>query len=222
MKHSIKELQLILNYNFQDIELLKKSLIHKSFDNQINNEKLEFLGDRVLGLVISKKLLEIYPDEKEGIIDKKYANLVNKKTCSDIARKINIKKFMSLGSSHKFLERSDDKIMSDCLEALIGAIYLDSGLRSAEKFILNFWKANLQNSSQLQIDSKTKLQEYSLKKFKELPKYTFHKKTGPQHKPVFKTEVQIPNSKKFTGTGTSKKNAQQNAAGKLLNELKII
>ncbi len=222
MKHSIKELQLILNYNFQDIELLKKSLIHKSFDNQINNEKLEFLGDRVLGLVISKKLLEIYPDEKEGIIDKKYANLVNKKTCSDIARKINIKKFMSLGSSHKFLERSDDKIMSDCLEALIGAIYLDSGLRSAEKFILNFWKANLQNSSQLQIDSKTKLQEYSLKKFKELPKYIFHKKTGPQHKPVFKTEVQIPNSKKFTGTGTSKKNAQQNAAGKLLNELKII
>ncbi len=222
MKHSIKELQLILNYNFQDIELLKKSLIHKSFDNQINNEKLEFLGDRVLGLVISKKLLEIYPDEKEGIIDKKYANLVNKKTCSDIARKINIKKFMSLGSSHKFLERSDDKIMSDCLEALIGAIYLDSGLRSAEKFILNFWKANLQNSSQLQIDSKTKLQEYSLKKFKKLPKYTFHKKTGPQHKPVFKTEVQIPNSKKFTGTGTSKKNAQQNAAGKLLNELKII
>ena len=222
MKIDYQNLEKKLKISFKDKNLLIKSLTHKSFDNQINNEKLEFLGDRVLGLVISKKLLEIYPDEKEGIIDKKYANLVNKKTCSDIARKINIKKFMSLGSSHKFLERSDDKIMSDCLEALIGAIYLDSGLRSAEKFILNFWKANLQNSSQLQIDSKTKLQEYSLKKFKELPKYIFHKKTGPQHKPVFKTEVQIPNSKKFTGTGTSKKNAQQNAAGKLLNELKII
>ncbi len=222
MKHTIKELQLILNYNFKNIELLKKSLIHKSFDNQINNEKLEFLGDRVLGLVISKKLLEIYPEEKEGIIDKKFANLVNKKTCSDIAKKINIKKFMTLGSSHKFLERSDDKIMSDCMEALIGAIYLDSGLKSVEKFILYFWKENLQNSSLPQIDSKTQLQEYSLKKFKELPKYTFYKKTGPQHKPMFKTEVQIPNSKKFTGTGTSKKKAQQKAAGKLLVELKII
>ena len=222
MKNSIKELQIILKYNFKSLELLKQSLIHKSFDNQNNNEKLEFLGDRVLGLIISKKLLEIYPDEKEGIIDKKFANLVNKKTCSIIAKKISIKKFMSLGSSHKFYERSDDKIMSDCLEALIGAIYLDGGLKSVEKFILNFWKENLKNSSFPLIDSKTKLQEYSLKKFKELPKYTFYKKTGPQHKPIFKTDVQIPNSKKFIGTGTSKKNAQQNAAGKLLHELKIL
>tara|TARA_A100001011_G_scaffold360539_1_gene407918 strand:+ start:3154 stop:3822 length:669 start_codon:yes stop_codon:yes gene_type:complete len=222
MKHSIKELQIILNYYFKDLGLLKQSLIHKSFDNQNNNEKLEFLGDRVLGLIISKKLLEIYPDEKEGIIDKKFANLVNKKTCSTIARKINIKKFMFLGSSYKFLERSDDKIISDCLEALVGAIYLDGGLKSVEKFILNFWKENLQNSSLPLIDSKTKLQEYSLKKFKELPKYTFYKKTGPQHKPIFKTDVQIPNSKKFIGTGTSKKNAQQDAASKLLIELKIL
>ena len=222
MKYSIKELQIILNYYFKDLGLLKQSLIHKSFDNQNNNEKLEFLGDRVLGLIISKKLLEIYPDEKEGIIDKKFANLVNKKTCSTIARKINIKKFMFLGSSYKFLERSDDKIISDCLEALVGAIYLDGGLKSVEKFILNFWKENLQNSSLPLIDSKTKLQEYSLKKFKELPKYTFYKKTGPQHKPIFKTDVQIPNSKKFIGTGTSKKNAQQDAASKLLIELKIL
>ena len=221
MKHSIKELQIILNYYFKDLGLLKQSLIHKSFDNQNNNEKLEFLGDRVLGLIISKKLLEIYPDEKEGIIDKKFANLVNKKTCSTIARKINIKKFMFLGSSYKFLERSDDKIISDCLEALVGAIYLDGGLKSVEKFILNFWKENLQNSSLPLIDSKTKLQEYSLKKFKELPKYIFSKKTGPQHKPLFMTEVQIPNSKKVTGTGSSKKNAQQNAASKLLKILKI-
>ena len=222
MKYSIKELQIILNYYFKDLGLLKQSLIHKSFDNQNNNEKLEFLGDRVLGLIISKKLLEIYPDEKEGIIDKKFANLVNKKTCSIIARKINIKRFMFLGSSYKFLERSDDKIISDCLEALVGAIYLDGGLKSVEKFILNFWKENLQNSSLPLIDSKTKLQEYSLKKFKELPKYTFYKKTGPQHKPIFKTDVQIPNSKKFIGTRTKKKNAQQDAASKLLTELKIL
>ena len=222
MKNLIKELQLTINYNFQNLDLLNRSLIHKSFDNQNNNEKLEFLGDRVLGLIISKKLLEIYPEEKEGIIDKKYANLVNKKTCLNIAKKIDIKKFMILGGSHQFLERSEDKIISDCLEALIGAIFLDGGLKSAEKFILSFWKENLQNSILPLIDAKTKLQEYSLKKFKELPKYKFYKKTGPQHKPTFKIDVQIQNSKKFVGTGNSKKSAQQNAANKLLMELKII
>jgi ribonuclease-3 len=222
MKNLKKELEIILDYNFKNSDLLKQSLIHKSFDNLNNNEKLEFLGDRVLGLVISKKLIEIYPEEREGIIDKKFANLVNKKTCSSIANKLNIKKFMFLGPSHKFLQRSADKIMSDCLEALIGAIYLDGGLKSAEKFVLNFWKQYLENSILPLIDAKTQLQEHSLKKFKELPKYTFYKKTGPQHKPIFKTDVQIPNSKKAIGTGTSKKNAQQNAASKLLRSLKIL
>ena len=82
MKNLNKELEVILNYNFKDTNLLKQSLIHKSFDNQNNNEKLEFLGDRVLGLIISKKLIEIYPNESEGIIDKKFSNLVNKKICS--------------------------------------------------------------------------------------------------------------------------------------------
>ena len=222
MKNSCKQLEMILNHNFKNSKLLEQSLTHKSFDNEHNNEKLEFLGDRVLGLIISKKLIEIYPEEKEGIIDKKFANLVNKKTCSIIARKLDIKKFMYLGSSDKFLERSDDKIMSDCLEALIGAIYLDGGLKSAERFVFKFWKECLENSILPLIDSKTQLQEYSLKKFKELPKYTFYKKTGPQHKPIFKTDVQIPNSKKIIGIGTSKKNAQQNAANKLLRALKIL
>ena len=222
MKNSFKELEIILNYNFKNSDFLKQSLIHKSFDNLNNNEKLEFLGDRVLGLIISKKLIEIYPKEKEGIIDKKFANLVNKKTCSSIAKKLNIKKFMFLGASHKSLQKFADKIIGDCLEALIGAIYLDGGLKFAEKFVLKFWKKNLENSSLPLIDSKTKLQEHSLKIYKELPRYTFYKKTGPQHKPIFKTDVQIPNSKKVMGTGTSKKNAQQNAAGKLLRSLKIL
>ena len=222
MKNSKKELEIILDYNFKNSDLLKTSLIHKSFDNLNNNEKLEFLGDRVLGLIISKKLIEIYPEEREGIIDKKFANLVNKKTCSNIANKLDIKRFMFLGPSHKSLQRSADKIMGDCLEAIIGAIYLDGGIKSAENFVLNFWKQYLENSILPLIDAKTQLQEYSLKKFKELPKYTFYKKTGPQHKPMFKTDVQIPNSKKTIGTGTSKKNAQQKAASKLLRSLKIL
>ncbi len=221
MEKKIKELEKVIKYNFKKTSFLERALTHKSFNNIINNEKLEFLGDRVLGLVISEKLLEKFPNEKEGIIDKKFANLVNKRTCSLIAKKINLKKFIILGTSHKKLERSADKIISDCLEAIVGAIYLDGGLKSAEKFIFNFWAEYLLKSTITLIDSKTKLQEFSLKKFKELPKYVFSKKTGPQHRPVFRTEVQIPNSKKITGIGSSKKNAQQNAAAKLLKILNI-
>ena len=221
MEKKIKELEKIIKYGFKKSSLLEKALTHKSLNSDINNEKLEFLGDRVLGLVISETLLEKYSEEKEGIIDKKFANLVNKKTCSLIAKKINLKKFILLGSSHKKLERSADKISSDCLEALVGAIYLDGGFKSVERFIFTFWEEYLLKSTVTLIDAKTKLQEFSLKKFKELPKYIFFKKTGPQHRPLFKTEVQIPNSKKIVGVGSSKKNAQQNAAAKLLKVLNI-
>jgi ribonuclease III len=221
MPDKTKDLEKIIKYTFKNNSLLKKSLTHKSYDSLNNNEKLEFLGDRVLGLIISQKLLEKFPEEKEGIIDKKFANLVNKKTCSSIAKKLNLKRFIFLGKSHKNLERSADKIVGDCLEAIVGAIYLDGGLKVAHKFILSVWDLYLEKSVVTLIDSKTQLQEYSLKKYKELPKYTFHKKIGPQHQPSFKTEVQIPNSKKISGTGSSKKKAQQNAAEKLLKILKI-
>ena len=221
MEKKISILEKIIKYNFKKKTLLEKAVTHKSFNNNINNEKLEFLGDRVLGLTISEILLEKYPDEKEGVIDKKFANLVNKKTCSLIAKKINLKKFILLGSSHRKLDRSSDKITSDCLEAIVGAIYLDGGFKFAKKFIHHFWEEYLLKSNITLIDSKTKLQEFSLKKFKVLPKYIFSKKTGPQHRPLFKTEVQIPNSKKVIGIGSSKKNAQQDAANKLLKLLDI-
>ena len=221
MSKTTTDLEQILKYNFKNKSILHKALTHKSYDNNTNNEKLEFLGDRVLGLIISKKLLEKYPNEKEGTIDKKFANLVNKKTCINIAKKLNLKKYLYLGASHKNLERSADKIVSDSLEAIVGAIYLDGGLKSSEKFILSFWETYIDESVVTQIDSKTKLQEYSLKKFKKLPKYTFFKKTGPQHKPLFKTEVEITGSKKVIGEGTSKKNAQQNAAAKLIKFLNL-
>ncbi len=221
MNKSSKELENTLKYNFKDKNLLNRALTHKSYNNSRNNEKLEFLGDRVLGLVISKKLLEKYPNEKEGIIDKKFANLVNKRTCVKIGEKLNLKKYIFFGSSHKDLDRSSQKIVSDCLEAIVGAIYLDGGIKISEKFILNFWETYIDKSDVTLIDSKTKLQEYSLKKFKKLPKYTFFKETGPQHNPLFKTEVEIPDSKKIIGIGSSKKNAQQNAAEKLIKILKI-
>ena len=221
MTEQTSKLEQKINVKFKDQVLLKKSLIHKSFDSINNNEKLEFLGDRVLGLILAKTLLKIYPEEKEGVIDKKFANLVNKKTCLLIAKKIDLKKYISTGNSYKGWSRSDDKIIGDGLEALLGAIYLDQGITVVEKFILNLWDDFLDKSSITKIDAKTQLQEYSLKKYKTLPVYKINKQSGPQHSPIFKVEVQIKDSKKYFASGSSKKDAQQNAAQKLLTDLKI-
>ena len=221
MNEPIAKLEQKINIKFKDQELFKKSLIHKSHNNTHNNEKLEFLGDRVLGLVLAKTLLRIYPDEKEGVIDKKFANLVNKKTCLLVAKKIELRKYITTGNSYKGLSRSDDKITGDGLEALLGVIYLDQGITVVEKFILNLWGNFLDKSSITKIDAKTQLQEYSIKKYKILPVYKINKQSGPQHSPIFKVEVQIKTSKKYFATGTSKKDAQQNAAQKLLTDLKI-
>ena len=221
MKTNFKKIEKILKIIFKNKDLLEKSLIHKSFDETNNNEKLEFLGDRVIGLVISKKLLQMYPDEKEGVIDKKFATLVNKKTCAKISINLDIKKFIRTGKSYKELKASDEKILSDTCEALIGAIYLDQGLNSAEKFILRNWNYYIKKSNLIVIDSKTRLQEYSLKKYKKLPNYLISKTSGPTHNPVFKALVNIPESKEYIGYGKSKKIAEQNAAKNLINDLKL-
>ena len=113
MKYNYKQIEKILKINFNNKKLLIRSLIHKSFNKNENNEKLEFLGDRVIGLIISEKLLTLYPDEKEGTIDKKFANLVNKKTCAKVAHQLNLKKFIKTGSSYKNLKSSDENVLSD-------------------------------------------------------------------------------------------------------------
>ena len=127
---------------------------------------------------------------------------------------------MILGESYAGLNRSDEKILSDCLEALIGAIYLDQGFKNAEKFVLKHWKTYIDKSEITQIDPKTKLQEYSLKKFKTLPLYKLISNTGPRHKPLFKVGVKLINTKFFLAEGNSKKDAEQNAAILCLESIK--
>ncbi|SMF75779.1 ribonuclease III [Candidatus Pelagibacter sp. HIMB1321] len=212
MKIDYFNLEKKINYKFKDKKLLVKSLTHKSYDKINNNEKIEFLGDRVLGLIIAKKLLEIYPEEKEGILDKKFASLVNKKTCLQIANNISLEKYILTFNPKNKKIKVEDKVIADCCEALIGAIYLDKGFTAVENFILTFWSKNIKESVITQIDAKTKLQEYSLKKFKKLPIYKIISNTGPRHKPIFKVAVKLPNTKFYIGQGTSKKDAEQNAA----------
>ena len=221
MKIDYFNLEKKINLKFKDKKLLIKSLTHKSYDKINNNEKIEFLGDRVLGLVIAKKLLEIYPNEKEGILDKKFASLVNKKTCLQVAKNINLEKYILTLNSSNRKTKIEDKVIADCCEALIGAIYLDKGFTITENFILNLWKEKIKDSVITQVDAKTKLQEFSLRKFKKLPVYKIISNTGPKHKPVFKVAVKIHNSKFYLGEGSSKKDAEQNAASLcLVNSLK--
>ena len=198
MKINPSLLEKKIKLKFKDQKILIKSLTHKSFDSKINNEKFEFLGDRVLGLIIAKKLLEIYPKEKEGILDKKFASLVNKKKCLEIAKKIDLEKYIFVSNPKNKKIKIEDKVIADCLEALIGALYLDQGFNVTEKFILNQWSEHILASVVTQIDAKTKLQEYSLKIFKKLPTYKLISNTGPRHKPLFKVAVKIKNTKLFT------------------------
>ena len=220
MKKNYQNLEKKINIKFKDTNLLIQSLTHKSHNSLKNNEKIEFLGDRVLGLVIAKKLLEIYPDEKEGILDKKFASLVNKKTCLEIAKNINLEKYILTFNPNNKKIKIEDKIISDCCEALIGALYLDKGLNITEKIILNLWKNHIKKSVITQIDAKTKLQELALKKFKKLPTYKLISNTGPRHKPLFKVGVKLPNTKYFISLGKSKKDAEQNAAIECLKNIK--
>ncbi|MDC0653659.1 ribonuclease III [Candidatus Pelagibacter sp.] len=212
MKVNTLNLQKKLKLKFNDQKILEKSLTHKSYDSLNNNEKFEFLGDRVLGLIIAKKLLEIYPEEKEGILDKKFASLVNRNKCLEIAKKIELEKHILVFNPKNKKIIIEDKVVADCLEALIGAIYLDKGLNFSEKFILNLWSDHISASIITQIDAKTKLQEHSLKFFKTLPVYKLVSNTGPRHKPLFKVAVKLQNTKFFVAQGKSKKDAEQNAA----------
>ena len=217
--NNLHQLEKKININFKNKRLLKQAITHKSYDKNVNNEKLEFIGDRILGFVIAKKLLEVFPADSEGILDKKLASLVNKNKCLEISKKFNLNKFIMTSNKQTKSYIIEDKIVSDACEALIGAIFYDQGIKIVEKFILDLWSNNISNSVKTKVDAKTKLQEYSLKKFKILPIYKILSTKGPKHKPLFNVSVKIKNNISVEGSGLSKKEAEQNAASKLLDKI---
>tara|TARA_Y100000996_G_scaffold413106_1_gene400618 strand:+ start:894 stop:1565 length:672 start_codon:yes stop_codon:yes gene_type:complete len=221
MKVKINKLQKNLNIKFNNTDLLVQAITHKSYNPKLNYEMLEFLGDRVLGLIISNKLFFLYPDEKVGILDKRFSNLVNKNTCYQVGKKLKLNEFILIGNSKKKVINIENKIISDACESIIAAIYLDKGFKVANEFVLDTWKEYLNISNETVIDAKTKLQEFSLKKFKSLPEYKIVSNTGPRHKPIFKVGVKIKNTKFIYSNGSSKKNAEQSAASILLKSLDL-
>ena len=215
----IKILQRKIKIDFKNEKILLQAITHKSFDPNNNYENLEFLGDRVLGLVVSKKLFEIFPNEKVGSLDKKLASLVNKNKCLEVGNLLNLKEFVITGNSKSSRNIVENKIISDCCEAIIGAIYLDRGFEVSKIFILKQWKNLINNSETTFVDAKTRLQEYSLKNFKILPIYKLVSNTGPRHKPKFKVGVKLKNSNYIYAIGSSKKIAEQSAASELLKKI---
>jgi len=219
----IDQIEKILGIKFSDRSLIEQAFTHKSKSMSIskNNERLEFLGDRVLGLVIASFLSNEYPKDAEGVLDKKLASLVNKETCSKIISSLKIDQFLSLSKAQKQNKAGNRKILGDLCESIIGAVFLDKGFEHARKFVLKIWKDNLKNTLNVIIDPKTKLQEYSLKLYKKLPIYKYISNSGPSHKPNFKVSVSIEKSKSFSAIGSSKKIAEANAAKKLIEYLNI-
>jgi len=222
MISEIQKFENKLRIKLKNRNLLIEALTHKSSNQKINNEKLEFLGDRVIGLVLSKELFDLYPKENEGVLDKRLAKLVNKKTCSNVAWSIGLQNYIIISDIKKKITQKDEKILSDACEALIGAVFIDKGFDFVKKFILKVWEKDISKSNVTVLDSKTKLQEYSLKYYKKLPIYRFINFTGPKHDPIFKIVVSISGSKKFFGYGGSKQQAEQNGATKLLKGINII
>ena len=215
----IKILQKKIKIYFKNEKILLQAITHKSFDPNNNYENLEFLGDRVLGLVVSKKLFELFPNEKVGSLDKKLASLVNKNKCLEVGNLLNLKEFVITGNSKSSKNIVENKIISDCCEAIIGAIYLDRGFEISKIFILKHWKNLINNAEITFVDAKTRLQEYSLKNFKLLPIYKLISNTGPRHKPKFKVGVKLKNSTYIYAIGSSKKIAEQSAAAELLKKI---
>lgn len=220
----LTELNKTLGYQFTDQSLLDCALTHRSVGSQ-NNERLEFLGDAVLGMVISSELYNLFPKEKEGVLTRLRASLVRGDTLAEIAKSMNLGDYISLGSGElKSGGFRRSSILADAVEAIIGAIYLDGGIEQAKLFILNVYSERLKNCEPASIlkDPKTRLQEYLQSKGAELPSYEVFSVTGKEHAQTFEVSCEIESiNEKIVGQGSSRRKAEQDAAEQMLKKLKI-
>ena len=222
MNSSLK-IEKLIGYKFKNKLILDEALTHKSFSSKKNNEILEFLGDRVLSMIISKQLIKIYSNDDEGLLDKKLSKLVDKSACFLIAKKIKLNEFIKLGRTEiKSNGNNKKSILADCCESLIGAIFQDGGIEYAENFILFFWKEMLLNLDKRPIDHKSALQEWLLKKYKKLPIYNILKQSGPDHNPTFFIEVSFKNYIPAKAEANSIKDAEKKAANSFMEINKIL
>ena len=212
------ELEEILGYRFRDDGLLTRALTHSSLKKTGSDpsyERLEFLGDRVLGLIIAELLIEEFPDSAEGKLAPRLAALVSGNTLADVARSIGLGEFIHMTEGEAAAGTNDRaSVLADCCEAVIGSVYRDGGLEAANTLVRRFWEP-LVETVEPKV-AKTELQEWAQGRGLPLPRYTVIDRQGPAHAPEFTIELEIEGREPARATGRSKQAAEQAAAAEML------
>lgn len=216
---SVKQLEKATGHRFKNKAALERALTHASVQdgNRGNYERLEFLGDRVLGLVIAEMLGQFFPDATEGELSVRLNALVNAEVCAQVAEEIGLPGIIHMGAEMKSLEgRRLVNIYADVVEALIAVIYLDGGLEAVRRFIHRYWDERAHSSEGQRRDAKTELQEWAHRQDGAQPLYRVLKRKGPDHDPVFEVEVRVSGFAPARGKGQSKRQAERAAAEDML------
>ena len=221
---SRQELSTRIGHEFGSAGYLDRALTHSSYSvgsrkKTGDNERMEFLGDRILGLVIAELLFENFPKSSEGGLASRLNALVRKETCADVARQIDLGQLLRMSPGEEQAGgRAKTAILGDACEALIAAIYLDGGFQAAKQFIVRFWEPMLKSVEQPPRDAKTLLQEWVQGQGMAPPRYRLVERTGPDHEPAFTIGVEVGEMAPVTATAGSKRSAEQAAAEGFLRQ----
>ncbi len=216
----IGALERAIGHRFEDRKLLAEALTHSSIIDSESNERLEFLGDRVLGLVIAHTLISRYPNENEGMLAPRLNDLVRRETLASVAETLNLGAHMKMARSESQSGgRRKQGMLADAMEAVVAAVFLDAGLQAARDVILDAWQPHLDTQDTAPIDAKTALQEWAQGRGLPLPAYETLNREGPDHNPRFRVSVSLSTGERAEGIDSSKRAAQQVAASELLSML---
>ena len=211
-----EDLERKLGYAFADASLLETALTHSSVPG-VNNERLEFLGDRILGLIVADMLWRAYPQAPQGELAVRLNALVSGATCAEIALELGLQDFIRASPSPKSQKGSKARnVMADAVEALIAALYVDGSLEAARRFVLRYWEPRAKAAVQAPRDPKTALQEWVVRIDGARPVYTIENREGPEHEPVFTVSVAAPNFAPALASGRSRQAAERAAAAAFL------
>ena len=217
----IEELEKILNYKYKNPALLKQALTHSSFASDVekNYERLEFLGDRVLGLSIASLLYNIFPHEPEGSLSQRHTGLVCKETVAMVAKTLQLDKYMIVANEEI---RDNENVLCDVCEAVIGSVFIDGDCVEAIKFVNQHWRELIDKNVAPPKDAKTALQEVAHAKGRGVPVYKLEGREGSEHEPIFYMSVSLKGVAPEVGEGRNKKLAEQEAAAKMLKKLESL
>ncbi len=216
----LQDLQHRIGYAFKDRNTLKAALTHSSTGSLHNYERLEFLGDRVLNLIMAHVLYERFPEETEGDLAKRHAALVQGKVLARVARCMDLGEALHLSGAERAAGGADNEnILADSVEALLGALFLDAGLEECRRVILDLWGNDVHTMQHPPRDAKTALQEWAQGRGLSLPFYRLISREGPDHAPLFEIEVQVEGHPPTRSKGSSRRKAEKEAAAMLLTHL---